>query len=298
MRIDRIEYLCDQALFKGKAFIPDDLSQCKGMVVFSHGLGYCTKSYEVDGAFFAEKGYLLLTFNLRGHAGTPGEWTLNNSIEDLKLGIDYLTRNYQFENAENIGILGHSTGALIAMLAAIQDERIRFGSIVTIVTSLTDSYLYWFKSGYNEEVKDFFKWKGDIHPFIERALGKLEIFYDFKAGKLEKGPLEFPHRYGLLRSSNFYRFWSEIANSPNILEMTDQIKIPLILFRGQSDEVMPVEKTDEVYQRLKVSPKKLVLTSSKNHFHNDSWKLIQEETVAFFDQVILGQGQTLRGKTT
>src|SRR3990167_8581662 len=167
---EKVEFLSDQSLFKGKVFMPDDLQNCKGMVVFVHGLGYCTKSYEVDGSYFSEHGYLLLTYNLRGHAGTPGEWTLNNSVEDLIIGINYLARNYKFPKDQNIGVLGHSTGALIAMLAAIKEKRIKFGSIVTIVTSLSDSYAHWFRSGFNQEVKAFFKAKGEIHPFIEGAL--------------------------------------------------------------------------------------------------------------------------------
>lgn len=286
MKIDRIEFLCDQALFKGKIFMPDDLSTCKGAIIFVHGLGYCTKSYDVDGAFFAENGYLLLTYNLRGHAATPGEWTLNYSVEDLRLGIDYLLRNYRFENVTNLGVLGHSTGALIALLAAIQDSRIKFGSIVTVVTSLDASYRYWFQSGYNRDVKAFFKLHGEISPFIDKALDHFEMYNDFKANKFSRESLEFPYRYGMLKAGNFHQFWSEIAYSPDILTLTDKIRIPLILFRGESDEVMPPTKTDELYRKLKVMPKKLVLTKSKNHFQNDSWRLIQEQSIQFFDELL------------
>ncbi len=286
MKVDRIEFLCDQALFRGRVFMPDDLNACKGAIVFVHGLGYCTKSYDVDGTFFAENGYMLLTYNLRGHAATPGEWTLNVSVEDLKIGIDYILRNYRFENVKNIGVLGHSTGALIALLAAAQDPRIRFGSIVTVVTSLETSYRYWFESGYNREVKSFFRIKGEIPAFIGTALDHPEMFDEFKAGKYSNASLEFPYRYGMLKANNFRQFWSEIAHSPDILSLSDQIRIPLILFRGQSDEVMPLGKTDELYEKLRVIPKKLVLTNSRNHFHNDSWKLIQEESIRFFDGLL------------
>lgn len=286
MKTEKIDFLCDQALFKGKIFMPDDLADCKGMIIFIHGLGYCTKSYAIDGDFFSKNGYLLLTYNLRGHAGTTGEWTLNNSIEDLKIGVDYLAKNFHFPNAHNIGILGHSTGALIGLLTALQEPRIRFGSVVTIVTSLSESYEHWFESGYNQEVKQAFMLRGELHPFIDNALDHFEIFNDFKRGVFSQEELSFPHRYGLLKSKDFFRFWSEIANSPNIISLTEKINIPLILFRGQHDEIMPIEKTDELFDRIKVTPKRKVLTQSNNHFHNDSWQLIQEESVKFFDELI------------
>ena len=183
MKIESIEFLCDAGLFKGKLYMPDDLNECKGVVVFTHGLGYCTRSYKVSGEYFVENGYMMLSYNLRGHAGTEGKWSINNSVEDLVHGVDYIVRNYDFKNKHNIGVLGHSTGALITMLAAIKDARIKFGSIVTIVTSLEDSYFHWFNSGYNEEVKPYFKAKAELLPIIHEYFDDVDIYIKFKAAK-------------------------------------------------------------------------------------------------------------------
>jgi alpha-beta hydrolase superfamily lysophospholipase len=285
MRIDNVEFLCDIGLFKGKLYLPDDLDKCKGVVIFTHGLGYCTRSYTVKGEYFVANNYIMLSYNLRGHAGTVGKWTINNSVEDLRRGIDYIEMNYDFKNKHNIGVLGHSTGALITMLAAIRDSRIKFGSIVTIVTSLTDSYIYWFKSGYNKTVKEYFKIKGAVSPIIAKCLA-YNCLDDFRCGRLEEDALKIPHRYGMLKSGAFRDFIYEIAYSPNIIDEVDKIKIPLLLFRGLDDEIMPVEKTDELYAKLCIPQKKLIKTNSRNHFHNDCWEMIQQETVKFFDQII------------
>jgi CheY-like chemotaxis protein len=49
--------------------------------------------------------------------------------------------------------------------------------------------------------------------------------------------------------------------------------------------VMDVKKTNELYEKLKGRlPCKLFVTGSTNHFHNDRWRLIQQETLKFFDQ--------------
>lgn len=282
---ERVEFLCDRSLFKGKVYRPLNLDDCKGIVIFTHGLGYCDRQYEINGENFAKQKYLMLTYNLRGHAGTPGKWTLQNSVEDLIEGINFLVRRYDFPNKERICVIGHSTGALITLLASLKDKRIKFGSVVTTVTSLKHSYLHWFKSGFNQEVKEYFKTKGVIPPAIERFMDDEAMIKRFIAGEIPKEELSIPHRYGLLRSDNFWDFFSEIAYSPNVIDQASEIDIPLLLFRGEYDEVMDVKKTNELYESLsKKIPSKLYITDSQNHFHNDRWDMIQSETLRFFDE--------------
>ena len=282
---ERVEFLCDKSLFKGKVYRPLNLDDCKGIVIFTHGLGYCDRQYEINGENFAKQKYLMLTYNLRGHAGTPGKWTLQNSVEDLIEGINFLVRRYDFPNKERICVIGHSTGALITLLASLKDKRIKFGSVVTTVTCLKHSYLHWFKSGFNQEVKGFFKTKGVIPPIIEKFLDDETMIKRFIAKEIPTKEISIPHRYGLLRSDDWGEFFHEIAYSIDILDYAGKIDIPLLLFRGECDEVMDVNKTNELYERLNNRiPSKLYITDSKNHFHNDRWDMIQTETLKFFDE--------------
>ncbi|MBI4243303.1 MAG: alpha/beta fold hydrolase [Planctomycetes bacterium] len=282
---ERVEFLCDKSLFKGKVYRPPDLKNCKGIVVFTHGLGYCDRQYKIDGEDFARKKYLMLTYNLRGHAGTPGKWTLQNSVEDLIEGINFLVHRYQFPNKDRICVIGHSTGALITLLASLRDKRIKFGSVVTTVTCLKDSFLYWFESGFNHQVKEFFKTKGVIPPAIERFMDDKKLFDLLAEGKIPREELEIPHRYGMLKSDSWYDFTYEIVHSVNIIDHASELAIPLLLFRGERDEVMDVQKTNELYENLdRKLPSKLYITGSHNHFHNDKWDLIQTETLKFFDE--------------
>lgn len=282
--MERVEFLCDKSLFKGKVYRPADLENCKGIVIFTHGLGYCDRQYDIDGQYFADNNYLMLTYNLRGHAGTPGKWTLQNSVDDLIEGINFLVRRYDFPNKERICVIGHSTGALITLLASLKDPRIKFGSVVTTVTCLRDSYLYWFKSGFNRQVKELFRYKGYLSPVIERFFDDEKAYKLYCEGKISESEQNIPHRYGLLRSESWGEFFHEIVYSTDILEKANLVNIPLLLFRGEYDEIMDVQKTNQLYERLnKKIPSKLFITDSRNHFHNDKWVLIQSETLKFFD---------------
>ncbi len=280
-----MEYLCGKSLFKGKVYRPVDLQACKGIVVFTHGLGYCDRQYAINGQYFADNNYLMLTYNLRGHAGTPGKWTLQNSVEDLIESINFLVKHYKFPDNERICVIGHSTGALITLLASLKDKRIKFGSVVTTVTCLKDSFLYWFESGFNQEAKEFFKSKGVIPPTIERFMDDKNLFILLLEGKIPRQELEIPHRYGMLKSDSWYDFAYEIAHSVDIIDYATRLTIPTLLFRGEYDEVMNVCKTHELYEKLnKKVPSKLYITGSRNHFHNDKWNLIQIETLKFFEE--------------
>ncbi len=281
---EKIEFMSSGTPFSGKVCRPENLTQCKGIVIFTHGLGYCVKQYKINGEYFARSGYLLLTYNLRGHAGTPGKWSVDASVQDLVAAIDHLTQNYKFPSNERICVMGHSTGALISLLASLRDKRIKFGSLVTIVTCMTESYLHWFKSGFNQEVKEFFKTKGKIADIVNEFLDDPVMLDKYRSGKLDPDALTISHRYGLLKSDRLDSFFHEIAYADDVLKHVDEIRIPLLLFRGEYDEVMDVKKTNELYEKLnKRIPTRFYITDSKNHFHNDRWDLIQEETLKFFD---------------
>ncbi len=283
--LERIDFSSGSDVFSGKVYRPEDLSACKGIVIFTHGLGYCDRQYKVSGESFAKSNYLMLIYNLRGHAGSPGAWTLKASVDDLIAAINALTQKYDFPNKNRICAMGHSTGALITLLASLKDKRIKFASIVTIVTSLTDSFLHWFSSGFNIEVKEFFKSKGVIPKVVDEILDDKSSINKFKNHGFSPEEINVPHRYGMLKSPSVDQFFKEIVFSANILDEAQKIHIPVLLFRGEYDEIIDVWKTNELYEKLVGrTPSKLYITKSRNHFHNDSWELIQEETLRFFDE--------------
>ena len=287
MEVKNIHFFNDGIKFNGKAYLPDSLNSIKGTIVFTHGYGYCVRAYkEVDPSFFANNGYAFFNYDMRGHAGTKGDWSIAKAVTDLEAYFDFIFENFHYKNVANLGVFAHSVGALINLLAILEDKRVLFGSIITTITSMKDSYIYWFKSGQNIKAKEFFKSKGKINPIIDRYLDNLEGFNLFIEGKTPKEDnLDFSHRYGMLYSSCFRHFYSEIANSPDILWKVDKIFIPLIVFNNTYDEVIPSEKNDILFEKLGANKKKFIRTKGRNHFQDGCWKEIQQETVKFFDEI-------------
>ena len=74
----------------------------------------------------ADAGYLVVRYDKRGIAqsgGRPESATLNDYAEDLRAVLNYTARRDDVDN-KRIAVLGHSEGALVAMLAASKDKRI------------------------------------------------------------------------------------------------------------------------------------------------------------------------------
>ena len=284
MKVENIKFKNGDALLTGKVFLPLDFSQAKGFIIFTHGLGYCAKTYRLDNKLFANTGYIFCMYNVRGHVGSTGEFATNKAAEDISVIIDTLLDRYKIENKEMIAMLSHSTGGLISLLASINDKRIKCGGVISVVTSMADSFLHWFDSGYIEKVRDNYRHDGKINPGIEKFLLSKESLNSFKNGIPSKEELSFRDKYGLLRLPSVYNFFYEITYSPDIFNYADRIKIPLILFKGKKDEVIPITKTDKLYSLLNCK-KRLVETNAIDHFFNNYWPAVEKETLNFFDEI-------------
>jgi pimeloyl-ACP methyl ester carboxylesterase len=296
MKVDNIRLENCNAVLGAKIFLPDEISEAKGFIIFTHGLGYCAKSYQLDGEFFAKNGYIFCMYNMRGHVGSTGEFTTSAAVKDVSFVIDRLYERYNAGNKEMTAIIGHSTGGLISLLAATKDKRIKCGSIISIVTSMADSFLHWFDSGFIKDVRNNYTYDGKIDPGIEKFLSARESLRAFKEGVPSRQELSFKEKYGLLRLPSVYNFFYEIVYSPDIFEHVKDINIPVLFFKGKKDEVIPINKTDKLCALLNGN-KKLITTDATTHFFNNFWPVVQAETLSFFNEqaVLISKKHNKRG---
>ncbi|MFM6976212.1 MAG: alpha/beta hydrolase [Sphingobacteriaceae bacterium] len=74
-------------------------------------------------------GYNIIYFDFRGSWGSKGEFTFENNIADTKAVINYLTdpenvRELRIDT-NKIALFGHNTGAAVALMAGLDDPRIK-----------------------------------------------------------------------------------------------------------------------------------------------------------------------------
>jgi putative phosphoribosyl transferase len=96
-------------------------------VVFSHGWGSSKHSPRntVIAARLAEAGIAAFRIDFTGHgesSGTPEDSTWAQQVADLKSALDYLAGRPEIGA---VGVAGASTGGLVAIMFAAEDERVR-----------------------------------------------------------------------------------------------------------------------------------------------------------------------------
>src|ERR1051325_3206188 len=165
-------------------------------------------------------------YNMAGHGNSAGEWTLENSLSTVSRAVDELID--RFGKTIPIYVFAHSTGGLIALLAAIRDHRIRGASIVNIVTSVTDSYFHWHQSGYNQRVKEYFNTNGTVPSMINSFLDNVSVMQRYKEYQEPWSDLEFPYRYGLMKATSFASLAKAICFSPDLIPLAKAVGIPVL----------------------------------------------------------------------
>lgn len=105
--------------------IPSVKSQPAPSIVLLHGWGRNAEQMLPHAAYLSTLKVNLVMFDMRGHGDSdPVEFvTINRMTQDLAAVVDHVLNIAEF--SAEVGLLGHSMGAAVAILQASQDTRIR-----------------------------------------------------------------------------------------------------------------------------------------------------------------------------
>lgn len=200
----------------------------KTALIFLHGFpGSMNGTAKRFSNSMSKKGYLCMRFDFSGTNTSDGKFEnkiMSQEVKDIKYGIDFLIKNYEFKK---LILLGHSTGAIDAALYCSKDKRINKTVLSGAISKLDESASIDFS---DRQVRDFWK-KGYI---IYKNLGK---WYNNK--KLKKP------------------FYDEFFTL-NIEKSIKKYRRPLLIIHGSEDEAIPVSCPKELY-KIANKPKKIVI---------------------------------------
>lgn len=93
-------------------------------ILFVPGIGTYSALYAESLSKLSDKGFNVLSIDLRGHGesgGKRGQYRVSEVVDDLQLALDYLSARYH----DQIGVLGCSIGSRLGLALSEADSRVR-----------------------------------------------------------------------------------------------------------------------------------------------------------------------------
>ncbi len=191
-------------------------------VVICHGLGSSKDNKSILMEAFSQAGLASLAFDFSGHGESEGKFeyvTTTNAVEDLKSAIDFVCQLDGIDK-NRIGVMGHSFGGSVSLMAAANDKRIK-----SIVASAP--------------VIDFNETLTLLADFDTR-MGNLTVWKD-------KG---YTHYFSSNKYMKLGYPFLEDALKYDAKKLAKKIKCPVLLIHGRKDKIVPLQQSEKMLNLL------------------------------------------------
>ncbi|MDO4982497.1 MAG: alpha/beta fold hydrolase [Eubacteriales bacterium] len=149
----------------------------KPVVVVCHGIPGNERLFDFS-VFFREHGFCTVNFHYSGSWGSDGNYSVAHCFEDTGSVIEYVRRNENgWFDTDNIFVVGHSLGGLMAAYAISSLPEVKGGAILAPYNVLADSapILSGTGKGY---LSDLFS--SDTEDFWLKGFKKEELIADIR----------------------------------------------------------------------------------------------------------------------
>jgi dipeptidyl aminopeptidase/acylaminoacyl peptidase len=238
MRVSAVILSADDIMLAGEVFLPDDCSGVYPAICLCHGIPAVPYNPEETGGYtelaarFCLAGFAALVFNFRGCGPSQGNIDMPGWTHDLESAIDFLHMLPEVDR-NKIYLLGSSGGAAACIYAAAHNKR------VSAVATLACPAEFDFMAG------------GQTAESLVARFREIGIIKD----------ADFP-------SST--QKWLEGFKEVSPIEYVGRISPkPLLLVHGESDDVVPVEHVERLYERAGQPKEKIVLPGAGHRLRQD-----------------------------
>ncbi len=180
----------------------------------------------------AQNSIACLRFDFSGHGDSEGKFrnlSIDNQAEEIKSAYDFLIQQEKI-NKEKIAILGHSLGALAAVLFQAKHKLAK--TLILLSPALHQKQLI--KEWYTAE--DIALWKKQGH-------------LDTLKGRIGSGYLQE-------------------SESMDLSKLASKLQVPTLLIHGEKDEDVSLKYTKDLLQKIKRECKLEVVQDADHHFES------------------------------
>ncbi|MGB8941744.1 MAG: alpha/beta fold hydrolase, partial [Streptomyces sp.] len=217
-------------------FTAGDPDKKRPAVLIGHGFGGSKDDLRAQAEGLAEKGYAVLTWSARGFGKSTGKIGLNDpkgEVADARRLIDWLAKRPEVEldkkGDPRVGMTGASYGGAISLLTAGFDNRVDAVAPQITYWNLSDAL---FPNGVFKKL-----WAG---LFINTGGG---------CERFEKRLCEMYNRVAEAGKPDAAARKLLAERSPQAVG--DRIKVPALLFQGQTDSLFPLSQSDAIAKAIR-----------------------------------------------
>ena len=230
----------------------------KGTVLFIHGIGARAHLYLPMADHFAENGYTIYMFDIRGHGfsrGVPGHMPSKDAMDKDILHFYNFVTTKENSNKPVIAI-GHSLGTYVWIHTLSKHDEIKIDGLVLMsggsVNKLPKGKT---TSGSKKYLRYVNKWKAFLSLFNHNVkpihIGFPELPHFAQAGFVED--------YG-------FSFFTMFRNSEKkFKEFYQTNTTPVLMISGDEDELFPKELIEATFDIINNPNKELILLEGKTH---------------------------------
>ena len=232
--------------------------KAKASVILTHGLGEHSARYLHVGAFFAERGYRLCTYDLRGHGLSHGRRGHINRYRELIDDLDLVAKHYARDGGP-VFLYGHSLGAQITLNYLLQRRPAVRGTILASP---------WLELAYRPS-----RWKVALAKIMVRFWPAFTQEGPQDDTRLSRDPafLESIPGAELLHQKISARMYNELVSGARAArEQAAKCESPILLIHGGDDLLTSAEATKAFFEKAVSADKTLKIYPGMRHeTHNE-----------------------------
>jgi len=256
----------------------------KALLVVAHGLGEHSGRYKRLGEYFADRGYAVAVYDLRGHGRSVGKRGhvdhFESWVEDLRTFVWNARR--EMRHTIPTFVIGHSLGGLIALSYIAHYSGEVDGAVIS-APALSPTI----------KVPDWKVWLG---KYMARVLPKVSMGAEIKPEDLSRDPevVDSYRKDPYVFKRVTVRAGDQIlAAAAQSIPWAYKIKCPVLMIQGNDDRICSVAATKNFFTRLPEDYKKLKLYDGA--FHEPFNDVIRDRVFADVEDWIDSARQAYEG---
>ncbi len=230
-----------------QCWLPDD-GEIKAYIIAIHGWGTHSDRLKTPAEYFTEKGYVIYSFDLRGHWRNAGDIpghieSMDHIQKDTLLFMDFIR---EIAKDKKIFLMGHSFGGLASLIFALHHPALPG---VLVSSPLLGMFLKL--SMGKKVIKSLSNTLGKLAPnkILENIIDQNQLTSDLKILRhhiSDKHKIEVISAKSATEIDKFSR-WA-LENSSNLL-------CPILLMQGGDDKIVDKDKTREFFEQVRSKDK-------------------------------------------